>query len=89
MYVPSADSPRPSSVGSAHSFQSSSSISAGNGGGGRGARGTRDYDICVGEEVRIAIDVALERFRLSEEQKGLKDAFFLDNVLPAIILFIC
>jgi len=27
-------------------------------------------DICVGEELKIAVNIALERFRLSEEQKG-------------------
>ena len=67
MYPPAVDSPRPSSVGSAQSFQSSSSM-AGRGGGG-GGRGF-DHDICVGEQVKIAVDIALERFRLSEEQKG-------------------
>jgi hypothetical protein len=28
-------------------------------------------DLCVGEELKIAVNIALERFRLSEEQKGL------------------
>lgn len=27
-------------------------------------------DLCVGEELKIAVNIALERFRLSEEQKG-------------------
>ena len=51
------DSPRPSSVGSGQSNVSS-----------RGGRGR--HDICVGEELKIAVDVALERFHLSEEQRG-------------------
>ena len=27
-------------------------------------------DICVGEEVKIAVNIALDRFRQSDEQKG-------------------
>ena len=50
---------RPDSVGSVHSTTSdsaSSSISA-----GRGPR--RGQDICVSEELKIAIDLAFERFK--------------------------
>jgi len=61
---PASDSPRPSSVGSTHSNQSSSSLSNKPWSKGRN-------DICVGEELKIAVDIAMERFRLSEEQKGL------------------
>ena len=57
--LPSSDSPRPSSVGSAHSNQSST----------KGSFRNR-HEICVGEEIKISIDIAIERFRLSEEQKG-------------------
>ena len=59
----SSDSPRPSSVGSTQSNQSGSNHSTK---GGRSARN----EVCVGEELKIAVDVAFERFRLSEEQKG-------------------
>lgn len=55
----SVESPRPSSVGSVQSNHSS------NRGGKR-----FQYEICVGEELKIAVDIAIERFRLSEEQRG-------------------
>ena len=57
-------SPRPSSHGSSHSNQSGSNVST-----KAWSRGKND--ICVGEELKIAVDIAMERFRLSEEQKGL------------------
>ena len=53
---PSSDSPRPSSVGSSQS--------------GRSSKGRSRHDICVGEEIKIAVDIALEKFRLSDDQKG-------------------
>ncbi len=53
---PSSDSPRPSSVGSSQS--------------GRSSKGKSRHDICVGEEIKIAVDIAFEKFRLSEDQKG-------------------
>ena len=56
------ESPRPSSVGSAQSTQSSN-VST------RIAARSRN-DICVGEELKIAVDISLERFRLNEEQKS-------------------
>ena len=67
-HPPVAESPRPSSVGSVQSSHSSS----------RGGR-KHQFDICVGEEVKIAVDIAIERFRLSEEQKGL---YCKLNLLP-------
>ena len=53
--------PRPASVTSTHSGSNVSTK-------GPSSRGKND--ICVGEEVKIAVNIALERFRLSEEQKG-------------------
>ena len=53
---------RPDSVGSVQSA-TSDSASSGFGGGGGGGRGPqRGHDICVGEELKIAIDLAIERF---------------------------
>ena len=52
----SSDSPRPSSVGSSQS--------------GRSSKGKSRHDICVGEEIKIAVDIVLEKFRLTEDQKG-------------------
>jgi len=52
---------RPSSVGSTQSGSNVSNKAMSN-------RGRND--ICVGEELKIAVNIALERFRLSEEQKG-------------------
>lgn len=49
---------RPESVGSVHSATSDSASSSI--GGGRGPR--HGQDICVPEELKIAIDQALERF---------------------------
>ena len=71
MHPPASDSPRPSSVGSAHSSQSS------------GNRHTGQHDICVGEELKIAVDIALERFRLSEEQKGM---CFMNSTPPVYLI---
>lgn len=53
--------PRPSSVGST---QSGSNVST----KATSSRGKNDF--CVGEELKIAVNIALERFRLSEDQKG-------------------
>ena len=58
-----SESPRPSSVGSNHSTHSSLNLPLHNRGKGGG-------DICIGEEIKIAIGIALERFRFSEERKG-------------------
>ncbi len=58
-----SDSPRPSSVGSTQSTHSSVSLAL-------KPQGRGKNDICVGEELKIAVGIALERFRLSEEQKG-------------------
>ena len=56
-------SSRPSSVSSVQSNASSSSH--------RGKKTKRkDDEISVGEEVKIAVEIALQRFRLSEELKG-------------------
>ena len=63
MSRPSSASPRPSSVGSVHSNHSNSSQSY------TGSNRLRQ-DICVGEEIKIAVDIALERFRMNDEQKG-------------------
>lgn len=67
MHPPASDSPRPSSVGSTQSSQSSSTR----------ARGK--HEICVGEELKIATDIAIERFRLSEEQKGIGPTWVDDD----------
>jgi len=64
MYWPQAEEPavpRPASVTSTHSGSNVSTKAS-------SSRGKND--ICVGEEVKIAVNIALERFRLSEEQKG-------------------
>lgn len=69
---PTNDSPRPSSVGSAHSNQSGSNLST-------KAWSKGKNDICVGEELKIAVDIAMERFRLSEEQKGLLKNYLVSD----------
>jgi len=64
MYWPQTEEPavpRPASVTSTHS---GSNVST------KGSSSRGKNDICVGEEVKIAVNIALERFRLSEEQKG-------------------
>jgi len=65
MYWPQSDDsaavPRPASVTSTHSGSNVSTKAS-------SSRGKND--ICVGEELKIAVNIALERFRLSEEQKG-------------------
>ena len=66
-------SPRPSSHGSSHSNQSGSNVSTKTWSKGQN-------DICVGEEVKIAVDIAMERFRLSEEQKGLSNNWAGRNI---------
>ena len=58
--------PRPSSVSSSQSLQSNSSTKHIRKKGGGGWRDQND--ICVGEELKIAVSTAVERFRLSEEQ---------------------
>lgn len=74
-------SPRPSSVSSVQSNASSSSQ--------RGRQGSRrDDEICVGEEVKIAVEIALQRFRLSEELKGsfpVGDSMFCCSVSTLIL----
>lgn len=63
MYWPQTEDlsiPRPASVTSTHSGSNVSAKAS--------SRGKND--ICVGEELKIAVNIALERFRLSEEQKG-------------------
>lgn len=59
--MPESPVPRPSSVGST---QSGSNVST----KATSSRGKNDF--CVGEELKIAVNIALERFRLSEDQKG-------------------
>lgn len=71
-------SPRPSSTSSCQSIQSNTSTRL----AARGPR--RGDDICVGEELKIAITTAVERFRLSEEHKGIKHVKI--NCLFVIIL---
>ena len=64
MYWPQTEDlavPRPASVTSTHSGSNVSTKAS-------SSRGKND--ICVGEELKIAVNIALERFRLSEEQKG-------------------
>ena len=64
MYWPQTEEqavPRPASVSSTHSGSNVSTKAS-------SSRGKND--ICVGEELKIAVNIALERFRLSEEQKG-------------------
>jgi len=64
MYWPQTEelaAPRPASVTSTHSGSNVSTKAS-------SSRGKND--ICVGEELKIAVNIALERFRLSEEQKG-------------------
>ncbi|XP_013405922.1 probable ATP-dependent RNA helicase YTHDC2 [Lingula anatina] len=57
---------RPSSAGSRPASVSSSLSSS-------STRGPRpNQEICVGEELRIAVDIALEKFRLNPEQKELE-----------------
>lgn len=65
MQTPDSDSPRPSSTSSAHSFQSFASSEDYQ---ERGPR--RGQDICIGEEVKISIHLAMERFRMNESQRG-------------------
>ena len=64
MYWPQSEelaAARPASVTSTHS---SSNVST------KASSSRGKNDICVGEELKIAVNIALERFRLSEEQKG-------------------
>lgn len=61
--MPESPVPRPSSVGST---QSGSNVST----KATSSRGKNDF--CVGEELKIAVNIALERFRLSEDQKELE-----------------
>ncbi|ELT93867.1 hypothetical protein CAPTEDRAFT_210086 [Capitella teleta] len=75
------ESPRPSSVDSTHS--SHSSVHARTRPQKRG--GFQAADFSVGEEVKIALDIALERFRLSEEQKHLEFPSSLTSLERAYI----
>ncbi|KAI0208497.1 3'-5' RNA helicase YTHDC2 [Lamellibrachia satsuma] len=79
---PTNDSPRPSSVGSAHSNQSGSNLST-------KAWSKGKNDICVGEELKIAVDIAMERFRLSEEQKELEFPSSLTSTERAYVHRLC
>ena len=63
----SSSPPRPSSVSSSQSLQSNSSTKYVR----RKTRWRSDAnDICVGEDLKIAVTTAIERFRLSEDQLG-------------------
>ena len=57
-------SPRPESTSSCASVQSNTSALF-----HCGKKG--EDDICVGEELKIAVATAIERFRLSEDQRGI------------------
>ncbi|CAH1795870.1 unnamed protein product [Owenia fusiformis] len=74
MQRPNSASPRPSSVGSSSS-----------GGKGKGLR----HDICVGEEVKIAVDIAMEKFRIDETQKELEFPSSLTSTERAYIHRLC
>ncbi|KAK2151124.1 hypothetical protein LSH36_375g06066 [Paralvinella palmiformis] len=76
------DSPRPSSVDSNQSTHSSLNLSI-------HGQGKGDSGICVGEELRIAVSIALERFRLSEEQKELEFPSSLTSTERAYIHRLC
>ncbi|XP_033750300.1 LOW QUALITY PROTEIN: 3'-5' RNA helicase YTHDC2-like [Pecten maximus] len=60
-------SPRPSSTNSSQSFHSFASSEDYQDHGPRPGQ-----DICIGEEVKIAIHLAMERFRMNESQKELE-----------------
>ncbi|XP_074650448.1 3'-5' RNA helicase YTHDC2-like [Tubulanus polymorphus] len=75
-----AESPRPSSVSSVQSNASS--------GRSTGKR-PRISDICVGEELKISVHIALERFRLNEEQKELEFPSSLTSTERAYIHCLC
>ena len=65
----SNSSPRPSS---ASSTASSKSGRRGPDRGVQPGRGPRpNEDVCISEEVKIGINLAIERFRLNESQKGM------------------
>ena len=70
MRPPQHNSPRPSSVSSCQSSQSHYSTKRTPRQKNRWKGGLFDKDICVGEELKIAVTTAVERFRLSEEQQG-------------------
>ena len=61
MSSPLVEFPRPGSVDSCRSSNSTTSQTKFR---------NKQQKICVGEEVKISVDVAMQRFRLSEEQKG-------------------
>ncbi|XP_064618810.1 3'-5' RNA helicase YTHDC2-like [Lineus longissimus] len=71
------DSPRPSSVGSSQSTYSNSS------------RSRFPQDVCVGEELKIGVHVALERFRMNEEQKEIEFPSSLTSTERCYIHKVC
>ena len=63
-------SPRPSSTSSSSSSQSSRNRAPDT--GVFPHRGPKpDQPVCISEEVKIGINLAIERFRLNESQKGI------------------
>jgi len=64
MYWPQTEDPLAPRPASATSTQSGSNVST------KASSSRGKNDICVGEELKIAVNIAIERFRLSEEQKG-------------------
>ena len=71
-----ASSPRPASVTSVGSGKSNASGRSNKSRGpDRGIRpdvGPRPgQDVCISEEVKIGINLAIERFRMNESQKGI------------------
>ncbi|XP_060076466.1 3'-5' RNA helicase YTHDC2-like [Ylistrum balloti] len=77
-------SPRPSSTSSSQSFQSFASSED------YQDRGPRPgQDICIGEEVKIAIHLSIERFRMNESQKELEFPSSLTATERAYIHKLC
>ena len=77
-----AASSRPSSVASVGSGTSNASSKSGkNRGPDRGIRPNRGprpgQDVCISEEVKIGINLAVERFHMNESQKGNKLKFVI------------
>lgn len=73
MNSPDFESPRPSSVTSSHSsFSTASSHKYG-----------LLQEICVGEELKISVHIALEKFRMNEEQKGM---YLLSEAHNALVI---
>ncbi|KAL5003948.1 hypothetical protein ScPMuIL_017404 [Solemya velum] len=79
--TPSSSSPRPPSVGSVNSTHSH---------GFNRDHGPRpDEDVCIGEEVRIAINLAVDKFRMDESQKELEFPSSLTATERAFIHRLC